>query len=128
MRKIKTSQLRKVLKKVDKKTLNKRTLVKNEEALHEVTPEKQVAIYNHEKGGLAKFARDYYIDRLGLEIEKGTIVGLTGETGAGKSTLFHIILGLLKPQSGTIFFKNEDINFTIATTINDKIGRKTNKS
>ena len=27
--------------------------------------------------------------------------------------MFHIILGLLKPQSGTIFFKNEDINLDI---------------
>lgn len=84
MRKIKTSQLRKVLKKVDKKTLNKRTLVKNEEALHEVTPEKQVAIYNHEKGGLAKFARDYYINRLGLEIEKGTIALVIGDSYMGE--------------------------------------------
>ena len=53
------------------------------------------------------------LKNINLEIEKGTIVGLTGETGAGKSTLFHIILGLLKPQSGTIFFKNEDINLDI---------------
>ena len=44
-----------------------------------------------------------------LGIEKGTFVGVTGETGAGKSTLFHIMLGLLQPNSGNLFFKNKNI-------------------
>jgi ABC-type bacteriocin/lantibiotic exporter with double-glycine peptidase domain len=44
-----------------------------------------------------------------MNIEKGSIVGITGQTGAGKSTLFHLMLGLLTPQQGNIFYKGKDI-------------------
>ena len=50
------------------------------------------------------------LKNINLNIEKGTIVGITGETGSGKSTLFHIMLGLLSPKTGTIFYKNENIH------------------
>ena len=50
------------------------------------------------------------LKNINLKIEKGTIVGITGETGSGKSTLFHIMLGLLSPKTGKIFYKNENIH------------------
>tara|TARA_B100000575_G_C23132420_1_gene657093 strand:- start:1319 stop:3043 length:1725 start_codon:yes stop_codon:yes gene_type:complete len=53
------------------------------------------------------------LKNINIDIEKGTIVGVTGETGAGKSTLFHIILGLLEPKSGVVLFKNQNINLDI---------------
>jgi hypothetical protein len=103
MRKIKKSQIRKVLKKVDKKTLNKRTLVKNEEVLNEVKPEKKVTIYNHEKNGLAKFARDYYVNRLGLEIEKGTIALVIGDSYMGENASENCFYVLAKGTVVQIF-------------------------
>ena len=42
-------------------------------------------------------------------MEKGSIVGITGETGAGKSTFFHVMLGLLQPKSGGVYYKNKNI-------------------
>jgi len=39
---------------------------------------------------------------ISLEIKKGECVGIVGETGSGKSTLVDVILGLLKPNSGSI--------------------------
>ncbi|MFI4937157.1 MAG: ABC transporter ATP-binding protein [Candidatus Berkiellales bacterium] len=39
---------------------------------------------------------------INLAIKKGECVGITGETGSGKSTLSDMILGLLKPREGTI--------------------------
>ena len=51
-----------------------------------------------------------YPKNINLSIEKGTIVGITGETGAGKSTLFHIMLGLLTPKSGNVFYKDKNIH------------------
>ena len=39
---------------------------------------------------------------LNLQIKKGEILGLLGANGAGKSTTINMILGFLKPESGTI--------------------------
>jgi branched-chain amino acid transport system ATP-binding protein len=49
------------------------------------------------------------LDRVSLNIEKGSIKGLIGPNGAGKSTLFHLITGVEKADSGRIFFKERDI-------------------
>jgi ABC-type bacteriocin/lantibiotic exporter with double-glycine peptidase domain len=49
------------------------------------------------------------IKNIRMNIEKGSIIGITGQTGAGKSTLFHLMLGLLTPQQGNIFYKGKDI-------------------
>ncbi len=37
-----------------------------------------------------------------LEVEKGEVVAIVGPSGVGKSTLFELIAGFLKPQNGTI--------------------------
>ena len=44
-----------------------------------------------------------------LEVKQGTITGLIGPNGAGKTTLFNLITGHLKPDSGQIFFRDQDI-------------------
>lgn len=46
---------------------------------------------------------------LSLTINKGEAIGLIGASGAGKTTLADIILGLLKPKKGTIFVDGIDI-------------------
>lgn len=51
----------------------------------------------------------YVLDDLSLEIQKGEAIGLIGESGAGKSTLADIILGLLKPQAGSVLVDGLDI-------------------
>jgi peptide/nickel transport system ATP-binding protein len=53
------------------------------------------------------------VDHVSFEINRGEIVGLAGESGCGKSTAAHAILGLLKPPaqitSGHIRFKGTDL-------------------
>jgi len=49
------------------------------------------------------------LNRISLQVRKGTIKGLMGPNGAGKSTLFHLISGMEKPDSGKIFFKEKEI-------------------
>ena len=39
------------------------------------------------------------LKKINFEIKEGIKLGITGETGAGKSTLFHLMLGLLKPDT-----------------------------
>jgi ABC-type multidrug transport system fused ATPase/permease subunit len=50
------------------------------------------------------------LEGLSFEIEKGSQVGIVGTTGAGKSTLVDILLGLLKPARGRVTVDGEDIS------------------
>jgi branched-chain amino acid transport system ATP-binding protein len=49
------------------------------------------------------------VDNFNLRVDKGEMIGLIGPNGAGKTTFFNIVTGLLKPDSGTVFFEGKDI-------------------
>ena len=49
------------------------------------------------------------LDGINLKLQYQQRLGLIGPNGCGKTTLFHCMMGLLKPESGTIFFKGEKI-------------------
>ncbi|MED4162014.1 nickel import ATP-binding protein NikE, partial [Halalkalibacterium halodurans] len=49
------------------------------------------------------------LTNVSLSIEEGMCMGLLGTSGAGKSTLGKVILGLAKPQKGTVFFQGQDL-------------------
>jgi lipopolysaccharide export system ATP-binding protein len=48
-------------------------------------------------------------DHVTLSIRKGEVVGLLGPNGAGKTTTFYMVVGLIKPDSGNIFFNKREI-------------------
>jgi inositol transport system ATP-binding protein len=52
------------------------------------------------------------LDNVELNVRKGTVHALMGENGAGKSTLMKCLIGINKPDSGTITFKGEPLNVT----------------
>jgi branched-chain amino acid transport system ATP-binding protein len=60
------------------------------------------------------------LNKISLQVQKGDIYGVIGPNGAGKTTLFNIISGLLKPDSGEIYFKSNQITNLSAEKINKK--------
>jgi ATP-binding cassette, subfamily B, bacterial PglK len=54
--------------------------------------------------------RQPVIDNLNIKIKANTSVAFVGETGAGKTTVADIILGLLKPDKGRIMVDNIEVN------------------
>lgn len=60
--------------------------------------------------GVAKtFAGITALNEVDLDVADGEIVGLIGPNGAGKTTLFNCLLGMLKPDRGTITFRDHDL-------------------
>jgi len=68
------------------------------------------------------------IDEVDFVINKNDFIGITGESGGGKSTLVDIISGLLNPKSGEIIIDGEKIKNLQQTNWLNKIGYLTQKN
>ena len=53
--------------------------------------------------------KNIILKNLNLKINKGDKIGISGESGSGKSTIINIICGFFKPEKGNINVNNEDI-------------------
>ena len=51
------------------------------------------------------------VQDISLSLNSGEIIGLLGPNGAGKTTTFYMIVGLIRPDHGSIFLDNNDITF-----------------
>src|SRR3990172_6965299 len=61
--------------------------------------------------GLSKtYSKKMVIRHIDLHVTTGEIVGLLGPNGAGKTTTFYSILGLIKPDQGSIHLDEKDIS------------------
>ncbi|MFZ9214094.1 MAG: LPS export ABC transporter ATP-binding protein [Sediminibacterium sp.] len=49
------------------------------------------------------------VNNVSVTVKQGEIVGLLGPNGAGKTTTFYMVVGLIKPDEGTVFLNQEDI-------------------
>ena len=55
---------------------------------------------------------EFRLENINLELDKGDYYVLLGKSGVGKTVLLEIIAGLIKPNSGKVFFNNKDITHT----------------
>jgi len=44
-----------------------------------------------------------------LSVEKGSITGLIGPNGSGKTTMFNVMTGYVKPERGTVYFDGHNV-------------------
>jgi len=84
---------------------------------------KQKPIVSLKKISLS-FGKRQILDNINFEVNQGQILGLLGPNGVGKSTIFNLITGLIKPAYGSIIFNGIDVtNYPIyERTTKFKIG------
>jgi branched-chain amino acid transport system ATP-binding protein len=68
-----------------------------------------------------RFAGITALDNVTLDVNEAEVVGLIGPNGAGKTTLFNCLLGLLKPDSGSVYFDGRDLT-RVATHRRARLG------
>ena len=56
------------------------------------------------------FQNRQILENISFEINQGEIFGMLGPNGVGKSTIFNLVTGLIKPNKGDIIIKNEKVN------------------
>ncbi|MDT2758018.1 sugar ABC transporter ATP-binding protein [Enterococcus asini] len=63
--------------------------------------------------GMSKsFGRNRVLDHINLNVKRGTVMGLMGENGAGKSTMMKCLFGTYQKDEGSVFIENKEVNFT----------------
>lgn len=63
--------------------------------------------------GMSKsFGRNRVLDRINLDVKPGTVMGLMGENGAGKSTMMKCLFGTYQKDEGKIFLEGKEVNFS----------------
>lgn len=67
-----------------------------------------------------KFRENIVLNNVSLEIEQGSVTGLVGRNGSGKTVLMKCILGLVTPTSGTITVRGKQVGKDI--DIPDNVG------
>ncbi len=58
---------------------------------------------------IKQYGQRTVVNGISLQASCGEIVGLLGPNGAGKTTTFYMVVGLVRPNAGTITFRGEDI-------------------
>ncbi len=64
------------------------------------------------RGMCKSFGRNRVLDHIDLDVKPGSIMGLMGENGAGKSTMMKCLFGTYQKDEGTIIFDGKEVNFS----------------
>ncbi len=69
---------------------------------------KKKSIISFKKVSLS-FGNRRIINEINFDVNHGEILGILGPNGVGKSTIFNLITGLIKPDAGEVLFENKNI-------------------
>ena len=64
------------------------------------------------RGMCKTFGRNRVLDHIDLDVKRGTIMGLMGENGAGKSTMMKCLFGTYQKDEGTIYLDGKEVSFS----------------
>ena len=64
------------------------------------------------RGMCKSFGRNRVLDHINLDVKRGTVMGLMGENGAGKSTMMKCLFGTYQKDEGHIFLDGKEVNFS----------------
>ena len=61
------------------------------------------------KGLVKTYGRKTVVNNVSFAVEPGKVIGLLGPNGAGKTTSFRMTIGMISPNGGAVFLKDEDV-------------------
>lgn len=61
------------------------------------------------------FGKKTVLDRFQMSLSRGKVYGLFGKNGEGKTTLIRVIMGVIPPDSGDIYYKGQKLKYSDAT-------------
>ena len=64
------------------------------------------------RGMCKSFGRNRVLDHINLDVKRGTVMGLMGENGAGKSTMMKCLFGTYQKDEGKIYLNGKEISFS----------------
>ena len=64
------------------------------------------------RGMCKSFGRNRVLDHINLDVKEGTVMGLMGENGAGKSTMMKCLFGTYQKDEGTIYLEGKEVSFS----------------
>jgi ATP-binding cassette, subfamily B, bacterial PglK len=99
-----------VLKNISKELRNKFFLFNLEDTIKNNKLSFKNEIYLNNISFKYQNSKKKVLDKINLKILKGTTIGIMGTSGVGKTTLINLLLGLLKPSSGSILVDNKNIS------------------
>ena len=59
------------------------------------------------------------LENFSMKLDKGSVYGLLGKNGTGKSTLLYLMAGLLRPQTGNVLYKGVNVKKRYPDTLQD---------
>jgi lipopolysaccharide export system ATP-binding protein len=104
------TQTKQIVPSVKPKTKGHRTTVQQAQRISpiaEISTDTQMALRSDSL--VKRYKKRTVVNNVGVQVQRGEIVGLLGPNGAGKTTTFYMIVGMIRPNAGRVFLDDQEI-------------------